>query len=142
MMVTLHSYWAYFVLIVLIVAVANAVKGLASKNDFSNKDLRLGLFTLIFSHIQLLLGLAVYFSSTAYKTMKLIGIGNIMKNKQLRLLAVEHPIVMILAITLITMGWSIHKKKNTSAEKFKTFVIFYGIALILVLSRIPWNNWF
>lgn len=142
MMVQIHSYWAYFVLIVLILAVINAIKGLTSKSEFTNKDLRLGLFTLIFSHIQLLLGFAVYFSSTAYIALKTVGMSGVMKDSTLRLLAIEHPLTMIIAIVLITIGWSKHKKKNESADKFKTFVIFYGIALALILTRIPWNNWF
>jgi hypothetical protein len=50
--------------------------------------------------------------------------------------------VMILAIVLITIGWSKHKKKTTDSAKFKTFAIFYGIALLLILYRIPWINWF
>lgn len=137
-----HSYWAYLVLIVLIVAVVNAIIGLTSKKEFKSKDLRLGLFTLIFSHIQLLIGLGWYFMSPVYKTMKVTGMGMMMKNAQTRLLAVEHPIAMILAIALITVGWSKHKKQTTDGAKFKTFAIFYGVALLLVLSRIPWNQWF
>jgi multisubunit Na+/H+ antiporter MnhB subunit len=50
--------------------------------------------------------------------------------------------MMILAIVLITMGFSKHKRKTTDAEKFKTLAIYYGIALLFVLSRIPWNQWF
>ena len=65
-----------------------------------------------------------------------------MKDSSARLLAVEHPIVMILAIVLITIGWSKHKKQVKSESKFKTFTIFYGLALVLILSRIPWSNWF
>jgi hypothetical protein len=136
-----HSYWAYLVLIVLIAAVVNAIIGLASKKEFKAKDLRLGLFTLIFSHIQLLIGLGWYFMSPIYKTMKVTGMGMMMKNAETRLLAVEHPIAMILAIVLITVGWSKHKKQTTDGAKFKTFAIFYGVALLLVLSRIPWNQW-
>jgi hypothetical protein len=49
---------------------------------------------------------------------------------------------MIIALVLITMGYSKHKKKLTSKPKFKTLSIFYGIALIFVLSRIPWAAWF
>jgi hypothetical protein len=67
---------------------------------------------------------------------------SVMKDKSVRLLAIEHPITMILAIILITIGWSKHKKKTEDAAKFKTFVIFYGVALLLILSKIPWNNWF
>lgn len=137
----LHSYWAYLVLIVLVITVINAIIGLSSKKEFNNKDLRLGLFTLIFSHIQLLIGLGWYFMSPIYKTMKVTGMGMMMKNSQTRLLAVEHPITMIVAIVLITIGWSKHKKQSNDTAKFKTFVIFYGIALLLILSRIPWSQW-
>ena len=136
----IHSYWAYLVLAILILAVLNSVTGVTSKREFKDKDLRLSLFTLIFAHIQLLIGLGVYFSSNAYKILKSEGIKNI--DAQTRLLAVEHPFVMILAIILITMGWSKHKKKESDTAKFKTIAIFYGLALVLVLSRIPWSNWF
>jgi uncharacterized protein (DUF486 family) len=67
-------------------------------------------------------------------------VGDVISDKATRILAVEHPIIMILVIVFITVGWSKHKKKTEDAAKFKTFVIFYGIGLLLMLSRIPWNN--
>lgn len=140
-MVQIHSYWAYIVLAILIFTVVNAIIGLSQKKEFTDKDLRFGLFTLIVSHIQLLIGLGWYFMSPWFKALK-SGAGDVMGDKTARLLAVEHPLMMIIAIVLITIGWSKHKKKTEDASKFKTFVIFYGIALVLILSRIPWNNWF
>jgi hypothetical protein len=137
----IHSYWAYLVLAILIFTVVNAIIGLKQKKEFTDKDLRLGLFTLILSHIQLLIGLGWYFMSPWFKALK-SNIGEVMGDKAVRLLAVEHPIMMILAIVLITIGWSKHKKKTEDTAKFKTFVVFYGLALLLILSRIPWNNWF
>ena len=98
------------------------------------------MFTLIVSHIQLLIGLAWYFISPWFDLLT-SDAGAVMKDKAVRLLAVEHPITMILAIVFITIGWSKHKKKTEDAAKFKSFVIFYGIGLVLILSRIPWNNW-
>lgn len=135
-----HSYWAYLVLIILIFAVINAIIGLTQKKQFTDKDLRIGLFTLIVSHIQLLIGLAWYFMSPWFNLLT-SDAGAVMKDKAVRLLAIEHPITMILAIVFITIGWSKHKKKTEDAAKFKSFVIFYGIGLVLILSRIPWNNW-
>ncbi|WP_299054876.1 hypothetical protein [uncultured Polaribacter sp.] len=140
-MKNIHSYWAYLVLVILIFTVANAIISLAQKKKFTDKDLRLGLFTLIVSHIQLLIGLAWYFMSPWYKALK-ADASAVMKESTARLLAVEHPTVMILAIVLITIGWSKHKKKTTDTDKFKTFAVFYGLALLLILSRIPWSNWF
>lgn len=136
-----HSYWAYLVLALLIVAVANAAIGLIRKKEFKDTDLRIGLFTLIVAHIQLLIGLAWYFMSPWYKALK-ADAGAVMGDKATRLLAVEHPTMMILALVFITIGWSKHKKKTTDAAKFKTFLIFYGLGLIFILSKIPWNNWF
>ncbi len=141
MMKTVHSYWAYIVLVVLILAVVNAIMGLKQKKEFTHKDFRLGLFTLIATHIQLLIGLGWYFMSPWYKTLK-SDAATAMGEPSVRLLAVEHPFTMILAIVLITIGWSKHKKVVKSESKFKTFAIFYGIALLLVLARIPWSNWF
>lgn len=137
----IHSYWAYIVLAILIFTVVNAIIGLTKKKDFTDKDFRLGLFALIVTHIQLLIGFAWYFMSPWYKALKANG-AEVMSDKAARLLAVEHPTMMILAIVCITIGWSKHKKKTNSADKFKTFVIFYGLGLVLILSRIPWNNWF
>ena len=139
MLKTIHSYWAYLVLTVLIITVANAIYGLLKKKSFSDKDLRLGLFTLIFSHIQLLIGLGWYFSSPYYKALKANG-SEVMGDAASRLLAIEHPVMMILATIIITIGWSKHKKKTEDHKKFKTFVIFYGIGLLLILSKIPWNH--
>lgn len=135
-MTTLHSYWAYIVLAVLIFAVINAVMGLTQKKEFTHKDFRLGLFSLITAHLQLVIGFATYFVGGYQK-----GLGD-MKDSAIRLLALEHPLMMIIGITLITIGWSKHKKQVKSEAKFKTFTIFYGLALLVILSRIPWSNWF
>ncbi len=138
----LHSGWAYIALLVLIVAVVNAAMGFFSDKEFKEKDLRIPLFTLIVFHLQFIIGLMAYYSSNYYDSMRSDGFGEVMKQSELRLILVEHPIMMILAIILITMGFSKHKKQQTDKGKFKTILLFYGIALLLVLSRIPWGNWF
>jgi hypothetical protein len=48
---------------------------------------------------------------------------------------------MIIAVTLITIGYSKHKKKLTSKPKFKLLAIFYTLALVFVLAKIPWEKW-
>ena len=138
MMTMIHSFWAYLVLALWLIVVLKALTSF--KKEFKDIDLRLALFTLIVSHIQLLLGLGVYFSSPAYKSLKANGMGGM--DSVTRLLAVEHPLMMIIAIILITIGYSKHKKKTTDESKFKTIAIFYGLALVMVLSRIPWSQWF
>ena len=141
MLKMIHSGWAYITLIILVFAVFNAIKGLTTKKEFEDKDLRISLFTLIVAHIQLILGLIAYFTSDYFASLKENGMGASMKDAVVRLFAVEHPLMMILAIVLITIGFSKHKKKTTDAAKFKTIAIFYGIALLFILSKIPWSHW-
>jgi hypothetical protein len=138
----IHSYWAYVVLLILILAVINAIIGFTSKKEFKAKDLRISLFALITAHIQLILGFLAYYTSTYYETMRSLGMGEVMKNSDLRKPLIEHPLLILIAIALITVGFSKHKKKTADAAKFKTIAIFYTIALILILAVIPWNLWF
>ena len=137
---TIHSYWAYLVLLILVVAIINAFVGKSLGRDFGAKDLRISLFGLIFSHIQLLIGLILYFVSPWFDQWSEMGMG-IMKNAETRLYLVEHPITNILAIVLVTMGWSMHKRQSLSAKKFLRIGLFYSLGLLLLLSRIPWSNW-
>ena len=138
----LHSYWAYLVVLLLVIAVVNAIIGLTQNKKFSDKDLRISLFTLIVIHIQLLLGFVVYYLSPYYESMREMGMGATMKDAGVRWYIIEHPLMMILAIIMITIGFSKHKKQTTDKGKFKTLTIFYGLGLLFVLSRIPWSQWF
>lgn len=137
----LHSGWAYITLLILIFAVVNAVIGLSSKKEFTDKDLRISLFTLIVAHLQLIIGFIAYFLSAQFAYVLDNGMGAAMKEPTIRLFVIEHPLMMILAITLITMGFSKHKKQSTDNGKFKTIALYYGLGLLFVLSRIPWSEW-
>ncbi|WP_298556634.1 hypothetical protein [uncultured Algibacter sp.] len=136
----LHSYWAYLVLLVLIIATVNAIIKTVGDKEYAANDFRKSLFTLIVSHIQLLIGLVLYFVSPRLELWSELG-GQVMSNSIARLYLVEHPLVNIIAVALITIGYSKHKKKLTSNAKLKTIAIFYTIALVLFLSRIPWSTW-
>ncbi len=139
----LHSYWAYLVLVVLVLATFNALFKFFGDKEFDAKDFRISLFALITMHIQLLLGVILFFTKDYFGTIKEIGgMGEVMKNSEIRNLIVEHPLTMIIAVTLVTIGYSKHKKKLVSKPKFKMLAIFYTLALILVLAKIPWNQWF
>jgi hypothetical protein len=133
----LHSGWAYLALLVLVIAVVNSFIGLFSKKEFTVKDRKIALFALAGIHTQLLIGFVVYFVSP----LGLTSLGQ-MKDAALRLTSLEHPLINIIGIVLITIGWSKHKKLTTSESKFKTFSIYYGLGLVLILSRIPWSMWF
>ncbi|GGF62693.1 hypothetical protein [Wenyingzhuangia marina] len=139
---TVHSILAAFALIAIAMVVFNAVMSLKREEKFKAGDRKLGLIALILTHTQFLVGLITYYVSPWYETLRNVGMGNAMKNAELRLMSVEHPLTMIIAIALITVGWSRHKKLTDDKAKFKSFAIFYGLGLILILARIPWSHWF
>ncbi len=139
----IHSYWAYLVLLVLVIATFNAIAKFFGDKEFDAFDFRVSLFTLITMHIQLLIGIVLFFTKDYFSTIEEVGgMGEVMKISALRNLIIEHPLTMIVAVTLVTIGYSKHKKKLTSKPKFKILAIFYTIALVLVLAKIPWNLWF
>ncbi|MCH2490030.1 MAG: hypothetical protein MK211_07760 [Flavobacteriales bacterium] len=139
----IHSYWAYLVLFIVVIATINAIAGYSGNKEYGPKDFRLALFALIVTHIQFLIGLVLYFVSPfGLQNITNNGMGEIMKDSLMRLYAVEHPLIMIITVIVITIGYSKHKKKLVSKPKFKMLAIFYTIALVLMLSRIPWTQWF
>jgi NADH:ubiquinone oxidoreductase subunit 2 (subunit N) len=132
-----HSGWAYLALLLLVFAVVNSFMGMSSKKEFTAKDRKIALFGLIATHIQLVIGLILYFVSPLGSS----SIGQ-MAESDIRLTWLEHPLINIVAIVLITIGWSKHKKAELNEAKFKTIAVFYGLGLLLILSRIPWKLWF
>jgi len=137
----LHSYWAYATLGMLFIATLNAFAGLSKKRPFTSKDRQISMIALIFSHVQFVLGLVLLFVSPAMDAAKAAGMGAVMKDSGLRLLLVEHPMVNLIALTLITIGWSKHKRATESRVKFKNIGYLYAIGLVFLLSRIPYSQW-
>lgn len=133
----LHSGFAYLAFLLLVIAVVNSFIGLFSKKDFTERDRKIALFALAAIHTQLLIGFIVYFLSP----LGFSALGQ-MKDAMLRLTSLEHPLINIIGIVLITIGWMKHKKLITSESKFKTFSIYYGLGFVIILSRIPWSLWF
>ncbi|MGV3695949.1 hypothetical protein [Flavobacterium sp.] len=131
-----HSGWAYLALLLLFIAAANSLVGHLGRKEFTPRDRKIALFALIAVHIQFLVGLILYFVSP--KGLDSFGE---MKNAALRLTSLEHPLINLIAIALITIGWSKHKRAQTSELKFKPLAFLYSIALVLILIRLPWQSW-
>jgi len=141
----LSEVFLCIILVVLVVTLAtiNALIGFFTKREYVPKDFRISLFGLIVTHLQLLIGIIIFFVSPSVMWFtEGVSVKDIMGDPLLRLYNVEHPMMMILMVVFITIGYSKHKKKLTSTPKLKMLAIFYTIAWLLMLSRIPWANWF
>jgi hypothetical protein len=126
-----HSGLRWMVLAILLYAIVNALVNL-KKGDFSAKDKLVNILTLSFVHLQVVIGLILYFTEGRFK-----GFSN-MSDATSRLYALEHPLTMILGAILITVGHVKVKKATNSKRKYRLTALYFGLGLLLILSRIPW----
>ncbi|WP_162339807.1 hypothetical protein [Cyclobacterium salsum] len=134
----LHSFLAYIVLAGILFSFVLALYGALSNKTFTEKDRKFGLIGMVLLHIQLLVGIILYFlSPQGFSNLS----GEAMGDSMSRLYALEHPLINILAVALVTIGYSRAKKLTESRSRFRSIYMFYGIGFILILSRIPWNAW-
>ena len=134
-----HSGIAYLALLGLIVVIFWALIGSLSGREFQEKDRKIAMITFIICHIQLLLGLILYFVSPL--GFSLLTSGGAMSDAAARLTALEHPLINIVAIALISVGYIRAKKLETSRSKFRSIYMMYAIGFVLIISRIPWSAW-
>jgi len=133
----IHNVLRWAVLLFGVWAVFAAVGAVMSKREYKNSDNKVSLFFMISCDIQLLLGLILYFTGMWFEKIK-SGMGAVMKDPVDRYFAVEHALMMIIAWLLVHVGRSMVKRGVTDAQKHKRTLIYFGIALIIILLMIPW----
>lgn len=132
-----HNLLRYVVVILLIISLVKSFSGWFGKKTFSKSDDKISLFLLIGSHLQLLIGLGLYFMSPIVEAA-LSDMANSMKEPQLRFWAVEHISAMIIGILIITLGRIMSKKAKTDTIRFRRQAIYFLLAALLIFSAIPW----
>ncbi len=136
----IHSAVRWIALALAIFVTVKSLMGLGGKSAFGKTD---NIFAASFvgtMHLQLLLGLVLYFFLSPITESALSNFGGAMKNAELRFWAVEHASMMVLAVVVAQIGRSKSKKATDAAKKFKLQAIFFGAALLLMLAGIPWNR--
>lgn len=123
-----HSYVRYAVMILLVVVVITSFVGWMGKKHYTGTDDKLSLSLFIATHLQLLLGLILYFISGKVQFNE-----GTMKNDVVRYWTVEHIFMMLIAVVLITVARISAKKMSGSGAKHKRIFIFNFIALLLIM---------
>lgn len=126
-----HSGLRWVVLGLLLAAVAISISKWQGRSGYTDGNRKLYLFTLIGVHTQLLIGLVLYFISPKVNF-------SLMSDKLYRFYTVEHLVGMLIAIALITIGYSRSKRATDATTKQRLVGIFYGLGLLLILASIPW----
>ncbi len=136
-MLHLHSVLRWIILILLLVAV---YKSLIDKNKpFTSSHKKTGLFLMITADVMLLVGIYQWIVGPwGLKSIQANGMSVVMKNSVLRFFAIEHFVGMLVSIILIHIGYSYTKKNIPDVTKHKRAVLYFGLALLIILTFIPW----
>lgn len=130
-----HSGLRYLVLLTLIIVIIKSLAGWLGQKPYNRVDDKLSLYLFMLTHIQLLLGIILYFVSDMVQFNEAT-----MSNKELRYWAVEHVTIMLIAIILITMARITSKKLTDAVAKHKRMFIFNALALLLILMAIMMSS--
>jgi len=132
----LHNITRWAILIFGLLAVITSIGGIIKKRAYTNADNKISLFFMIFCDLQLLMGIILLYSNGWLAKLK--SMGEVMKNSYDRFFIVEHGFIMILAWIIVHVGRTA-VKKATPESKHKKTLIFFGIAILLILISIPWS---
>ncbi len=127
-----HSGLRWVALVLIVGAIINSMLS-KSRNTYEKKDKLLNLFAMISLHLQLTIGLILYFVSD-----KVQFSAGWMKNTLLRFYGMEHVLLMLLAIIIVTIGRRKAENASEAAQKHGKIMVWYAIGLLLILAGIPW----
>lgn len=126
-----HSGVRYLVLLGLLIVIVTSLLGWTNRKPYTSTDNKLSLYLFIATHIQLLLGLILYFVSPFVQ----FG-ANTMSDKITRYWTVEHIVGMLVAVVLITLARSTSKRMADDNAKHKRMFIFNFVALVVIIAII------
>lgn len=133
----IHSLVRWAVLAGLLFSLYRAYRGLLLQKPFSRFDNAVRHWTATIAHIQLVLGLCLYFISPVIRYF-LQDYKDAVHVRAIRFFGMEHSLMMLTAIILLTIGAAKAKRKAADSDKFRTMAIWYTIALIIILINVPW----
>lgn len=134
-----HHYISFIALLALVLATVNGVIGNSSEKIFDEKDRKINLFALISCHVMLLLGIVLLFISPNAQQVFADMKGS-MKDAVLRKSIIEHPLTNVIAVILATIGNAKSKRALGHGSKYKASMMYFGLALVLILSRLPYDR--
>tara|TARA_B110000196_G_scaffold219820_1_gene188910 strand:- start:61 stop:474 length:414 start_codon:yes stop_codon:yes gene_type:complete len=130
----LHHYLPFLFFIVLLISIVRTCP--LNKTLNTKKDIFLTL-TLIFAHIQLVIGLVLLLPLAI-----VVDWSRVMGNSDVRFTLIEHPLTMLVAVVLITVGKVKAKKVEDNTKANKTIFWYFTVAFILIVLRTPWDKLF
>lgn len=136
----IHSWLRWIVTFFLILVFIRAMSGWLRLKHYLKPDKVFGGILIGFTHLQLVIGLILYFGLSPITNAAMNDMGFAMKNTSLRFWAVEHVAMMLIFVILVQIGRTLSKRANTDLKKHKFTAIFTGIALLVLIAGMPWPS--
>lgn len=136
-LIVLHSYVRWFVLLSLGIALYKAFRGYFSNRSFTKSDNAVRHWTATTAHIQLMLGMTLYFQSPLIKYF-FKNRSIVRENIEYLFFGMIHSTLMLVAIVIVTIGSAMAKRREIDKDKFRTMLVWYSIALFIIFIAIPW----
>ena len=133
-----HSLIRWLVLTSLLYSVIIAYRGWLFKKTYTRADGVIRSVTTTIAHIQLVIGVWLYCISPVVSYF-LHNFNTAVREREIRFFGMEHITMMIIAITVLTIGSVKAKRKPNDEQKFKTMAVWFTVALVIILSSIPWS---
>jgi hypothetical protein len=138
LLLTLHSWLRWIVVIVGVIAVARFALGWGGRRAWQGLDGRLAVVLPTLLDIQLLVGLLLYFFASPITAGALRNFGAAMGNAVTRFFAVEHLLLMVIALALAHVGGVLVKQRRADPARFRLATVLFGLAIVVILAAIPW----
>jgi len=132
-----HSVIRWFVILAAAWALFQVWCGLLRNSAWTKRAKLAGLVFTSILNLQLLVGIALYLASPIVQSA-LKNMAMTMRTSSIRFVAIEHPFMMLLAVIIAQVGYSISKRAGTDRSRFLKATIAYSVAVVLILIAIPW----
>ena len=133
-----HSWLRWLVLLAGLAAIVRAVVGVNTRRPWTPLDDRSGMWFTASLDLQLLIGLVLYAFLSPVTQSAFVDMAAAMRAAPVRFFAVEHPVGMIAAIALAHIGRVRIRKAADSESRHKQALVFFGLALLVLLLSMPW----
>ena len=136
-MLIIHSYLRWLVLLAAVVAIAQMTRGYSSGATYGPSDRRYAAIFVGLFDLQFLIGLILYGTSPLTRGA-MQHMASAMQDSHTRFFVAEHPMMMFVALC-VAHGASIWSRKaKVDRAKFMRASLGFSLALGLILAGIPW----
>ncbi len=136
-LLNIHSLFRWLVVLSLLLSIGLALRGYTTQSTFSSTANRIRHWTATIGHIQFIIGILLYLKSPVAQYLY-TNFSDAIDNWQIVFFSIIHSLVMLIAVVVLTLGSALAKRKPTDRAKYKTILIWYTVAFLLIFIAIPW----